>query len=152
MSGEKVEHELRAPDPLRALVDVGERLEGAGRRFVARLVVGATDGQGGGARTAILVEDEDACFRVALPLQREQGEESALAGAGRADDEGVADVADEEVESERGIAAGAAVDVGGADAAHLAEVGALVSPAQTAETGISCARLTVWMIGRRTLA
>ena len=38
---------------------------------------------------------------VALELEREQGEERALAGAGGADDERVADVLDSEVQAER---------------------------------------------------
>src|ERR1022692_1073105 len=125
LSGQKIEYELRAPDALRALVDVGERLEGHRRGFVAGLVVGATDGQGGGARAAILIEDQDPGLRVALPLQGQQGKEGALAGAGRTDEEGVADVPDEEIQPEGRVAARAAVDVGGPDAAHLAEVGAL---------------------------
>ncbi len=45
LRGEQRRHELRGPDALRRLVDVRERLEGDGRRLLARLVAGSADGQ-----------------------------------------------------------------------------------------------------------
>ena len=119
LSGDEVEDELGRPVPFGAIVDARERLEGEVGGVVAGLVVGAADGEGGGARGAILVEDDDPGARVALELQRQEGEERALPRAGRADDERVADVLDGEVQAKRRVAGGAAVDVRRSDVAHL---------------------------------
>jgi hypothetical protein len=113
---------LGGPESLGFVVDVRERLKGARGAVVARLVVGAADGERGGARRPVLVEDDDPSVRIPEELEREKAEKGALPGAGRADDQRMADVLDREVEAKRGVAAGAAMDVGGADAGHLPEV------------------------------
>jgi hypothetical protein len=50
--------------------------------------------QRGGTDRAAKIEGEDLCAGIALELQRHQREQDALAGAGRTDDQRVADIAD----------------------------------------------------------
>ena len=66
----------------------------------------AAHGEHRGARRPALVEDEDLRAGIAAELQREQRQQHRLAGAGRADDQHVADVADMGRQPERGRAAG----------------------------------------------
>ncbi len=101
LRGEQGGHELRGPDALRRLVDVRERLEGDGRRLLARLVAGPADGQGRGARAPVLVEDDDLGAGVLEPPERQHAEQGRLAAARRTDDERVADVADRRGAGER---------------------------------------------------
>ena len=66
----------------------------------------ATHGQGGRADRAAEIEGENLCAVVAAELQGHQRQQHGFAGAGWADDERVADVADMERETERGGAFG----------------------------------------------
>ena len=108
------------PSALGRLVDPGERLQGdrivaAGimERTAEILPVSAHRERRGADRSAI-VEGEDLAAVIAAKLHRHQREQHRLAGAGRADDEAVADVADMQRETERGRAFGLAIEQGGA--------------------------------------
>src|SRR6185437_1347250 len=96
---------------LGSIVDPGQRLEGEALGVVSRLVIGPADGHGRGARRAVLVEDDNPRIRVPEELEREGAKEGALSSACRSDDEGVSDVLDGQVETERRVPAGAAVEV-----------------------------------------
>ena len=105
------------------LVDARERLKRHRGVLVPGLVVRAANRERRGARGSVLVEDDDLGAWITEPLQGQQGEQRALAGAGGPDDQGVADVLHAEVEPEGRVAGRAAGDVGIPDARNLTEVG-----------------------------
>ena len=84
LRGQERRDELRGPDPLARLVDVGERLKGHGRRLLAGLDAGPADGERRGARASVLVEDDDLGARVLEPAERQHAEQGRLAAARRA--------------------------------------------------------------------
>ena len=91
--------------PLRR-VDACERLE-CGDTVAAEIDGGSAHAEQGRARRAALVEHEDLRAGKPLPLQGEEGEQHGLARAGRANNHGVTDIADMEVQPERRRAIGA---------------------------------------------
>ena len=106
------------PGALGHLLDAGERLQrhavgGAFRQAAAEVVpVTATSKR---SRTDRAAEVEREYLRCGVPaeLQRHERQQHGLARAGRADDEGVADVADVKGKPERGGAFGLAEQQGG---------------------------------------
>jgi hypothetical protein len=89
----------RRPGAFAGLVDSRQRLQGDGRARVvgqraAEIVPVPAHGDRRRADRAAEIEGEDLGARVAPELQRHQREKHALARAGGADDQGVADVAD----------------------------------------------------------
>src|SRR6516162_7819527 len=107
----------------------------------------ATHRQRCGANRAAEVESKNLIARIAPELQRHQRQQDRLARAGRADDKGVADIADMKRETERCRAVGLAKNSGGAP-----KCSSRAGPAQTADNGIMCARFSVETGGCRTLA
>ena len=103
-AGEQRRHPLQGEGDLARLVDAGERLQRQ-RAFEAELDAFAAHGERGGARRAAAVEEDDLRADEAAELQGEQGQQHRLAGAGRADDQGMADIADMQIEPERRAAA-----------------------------------------------
>ena len=81
-----------------AIVDARQGLERrnarAGREAAAEVMPVAAKGQRRRAHRSAEVESEDLALGVAPELQRHQRQQHRFAGAGRADDQGVADVAD----------------------------------------------------------
>ena len=75
-------------------------LASSGER-AAEIVPVAAHRERGRPDRAAEIEGEDLRARIAPELQRHQRQQHALAGAGRADDQGVADIADMEGEAER---------------------------------------------------
>ena len=110
-AGEDRSHPFGRPAALGRCVDRGERLQGDRCRAVvgeraAEIMPVATHGNRRRADGAAEVEGEDLDHGVAAELQRHQRQQHRLAGTGRPDDQGVADVADMEREPERGRAVG----------------------------------------------
>ena len=86
------------------IVDARQRLQrhrmlGAGRQAAAEIVPVAAHGERRGADRAAEVEGEDLVVAVAAELHRHQRQQHRLAGAGRADDQRVADIADMQAEA-----------------------------------------------------
>jgi hypothetical protein len=98
--GEKRHHPVEGVGAALRRVDAGQRLEG-GNAIAAEIDRGPAHAEEGGARRAALVEHEDFGAGKATPLQGKEGEQHRLAGAGRADNHGVADIADMKIEPER---------------------------------------------------
>ena len=91
VDGEDDLQPFESPEALRRVaVDMGERLEADGAD--GEVVVAGGGGVGEEPAGVADVEAEDLGARVAQELGDQEVEERALAGAGRADDEGVADV------------------------------------------------------------
>ena len=93
------------PGSLCRIDDRGERLQRDGldrivRERAAEVVPVAAHGERGGTDRAAEIEGEDLGAWIAPELQRDQRQQHALAGAGRADHKGVADIADMERETE----------------------------------------------------
>ena len=86
------------PGPFAGIIDAFERLEGQAATFagqgVTEVMEVSAHGQGRSPDGAAVVEGEDLGGPIASKLQGHQGQEHALAGAGRADHQGVTDVAD----------------------------------------------------------
>ena len=101
----------------------------------------------GRARRAALVEQDDLGADEAAELQGEHRQQHRLAGAGRTDDQRVADVADVQVEPERRRAARLRQHQ-----RRGIEMWLISGPAHTADTGIRWVRFKVWTMGWRTLA
>ena len=78
------------------------------------------------------VEEDDLRADEAAELQGEQRQQHRLAGAGRADDQGMADIADMQIEPERRAAARLA----SSSAAARSRCRLASGPAHTADTGI----------------
>src|SRR3546814_5958789 len=99
------------------LVDARERLQRDAAAVIlqgaAQILPVAAHGERRSADRAAEVEGENLAALIAPELQRHQCEEHRLAGARRADDEAVADVADMKSEAERSRAFGLAVEQGG---------------------------------------
>ena len=91
---EQVQDELRRPDALDRIIDVAQRLERGRGLLVPRLVDDALEREGERPCAPVLVDNDHLRVRVAQKLDRQRAEERALPRAGRADDEGVADVLD----------------------------------------------------------
>ena len=104
------------------LVDMRQRLEGNRGLIVAGFVITSPHCHGGSPRRTVLVEHDDLRFRVLEPLQRQQVQQGGFAGAGRAQDDGMANVPQVEIEAERGGAGGATHDVRVALPCHLGQV------------------------------
>ena len=98
---------FRGPGPLGGMADMAQRLKGdrlaaAGRAGFfagslpakAQRMMSAAHGKHRGAGREALVEDVDLGVRIAPELEGKQSEQNRLAGAGRADDQHVADIAD----------------------------------------------------------
>jgi hypothetical protein len=102
---------FRGPCPFRGIIDHGERLQGdtvgtvVGQR-AAEIVPVATHGNGRGANAAAEIEGEHLGCSVAPELQGHQRQQHRLAGAGRANDQGMTDIADMKRVPERGRALG----------------------------------------------
>ena len=108
LAGEQRRHPFGGPGPLAGIIDARERLKrdrlaGTIGQRAAEIVPVAAHRERGGADRAAEVEGEDLCAGVAAELQRHQRQEHALAGAGRADDQGVADITDMEAEAGTGV-------------------------------------------------
>ena len=106
LAGEQRRDPFRRPGALAGIVDARQRLQGDGCAGVvgqraAEIVPVAAHGERGRADRAAEIEGEDLGAGIAAELQRHQREQHALAGAGRADDQRVADIADMEREPER---------------------------------------------------
>ena len=118
------------------------------RQRAAEVVPVAAHRERGSTDRAAEIEGEDLGAGIAPELQRHQRQQHALAGAGRADDQGVADIAD--MEGEAGTAS--SPRSWRRRAAVRPRCSSRSGPAQTAENGIMCARLSVEIGGWRTLA
>ena len=99
LAGEKRRGPFGGPGAFAGLVDPRQRLQGDGRARVvgqraAEIVPVAAHGERGRADRAAEIEGEHLGAGVAAELQRHQREQHALARAGRADDQRVADIAD----------------------------------------------------------
>ena len=111
--GEDGRHPLRRPGALGRIVDPRQRLQRdgmlrPGRQAAAEIVPVAAHGDRRGADRAAEIEGEDLVVAVAAELHRHQRQQHRFAGAGRADDQRVADVADMQAEPERRRAFGLA--------------------------------------------
>ena len=98
--GEQPHDPFQREGDLARLVDAGERLQRE-RAFEAELDRLAAHGEGGGAGRASAVEEDDLRTAEAAELQGEQRQQHRLARSGGADDEGMADIADVQIEPER---------------------------------------------------
>ena len=153
LAGEQRRDPFGRPGALAGIIDARQRLQGDGRARVvgqraAEIVPVAAHGERGRADRAAEIEGEDLRAGIAAELQRHQRQQHALAGAGRADDQRVADIADMEAEKRNGVDPSVrAKNSGGAW-----KCSSRSGPAQTAENGIMCARLSVETGGWRTLA
>ena len=101
------------PGALVGIVNAGERLERDGRliavrQSAAQVMPIAAHGKRCGPDRAAEVERKDLSIGITAELQSHEGEQHGLARAGRADDEGVADIADVKGKPERGRAFGLA--------------------------------------------
>ena len=104
--GEDRRHPLRRPSAFGRIVDLGQRLQrdgvlGSRRQAAAEIVPVAAHGDRRGADGAAEVEREDLAFAVAAKLHRHERQQDGFAGAGRADDQSVADVADVQAQPKR---------------------------------------------------
>ncbi len=102
------------PGALGRIVDPCQRLElhavaGLVGEHPAQVLPVATHADRGGADAAAKVEGEHLRPLIAPELHRHQREQHRLAGAGRPDDQRVADIADVKGKPERGRAFGSAV-------------------------------------------
>ena len=98
-------------------MNAGERLERDGRertlgQFAAEVVPVAATSERRGPDRATEVEGEDLRLLIAAKLQGHQRQQHRLAGAGRTDDQRMADIADVEGEAERSRAFGSAEEQG----------------------------------------
>ena len=135
---------FRRPAAFGGIVDSRQRLQGdrLGRVFrerAAEIVPVAAHGERRGADRAAEVEGEDLGAGVAAELQRHQRQQHRFAGAGRADDERMADIADMEARSGTGSSLRSARRRAAAPFKWSSRGG----PAQTAESGIMWARFSV---------
>src|SRR5260221_916868 len=103
--GENGRYPFGGPGAFRRIVYTGERLERDGiisavRKAATEIVPIAAHGERRGADRTAEVKGEDLTIPIAPELRRHQLEQNRLAGAGRADDERVADVANMQREAE----------------------------------------------------
>ena len=101
LAGEQRRDPFGGPGALAGIIDPRKRLQGDRLREVvgegaAEIVPIAAHGERGGPDAAAEVEGEDLRAGIAAELQRHQRQQHALAGAGRPDDQRVADIADME--------------------------------------------------------
>ena len=96
------------------------------------------------------VESENLCARIAEPLRRDQSERRRFAGAGRPDDQRVAEIGNMQVEAERGRAAGRRVQQAAGCSSASGRSGFSRRPAHTEVIGIMSARFSVCSRTRRT--
>ena len=106
LAGEQGREPLRGPGAFAGIIDASQRLQSDGlarlaRERAAEVMPVAAHGKGGRPDRPAKVEGEDLRVRIAPELQRHQRQQHALAGAGRAHDQRMADVADMEGEAER---------------------------------------------------
>ena len=135
LAGEDVDDPVGGPRALRRVMDAGERLQrrpcsssdaapamrgnglfivvGSARGVAAEIVPVAAHRERGRADAAAEVEGKDLRTRIAPELECHQRQQHGLAGAGRADDQRVADVADMKGKPERGRALRLAEQQGG---------------------------------------
>ena len=109
---------VRRPGALRRVVNAGERLERdrclrSLRQVATQIVPVAAHGEHGRTDGAAEIEREDLGAGVAAELERHQRQQHRLAGAGRTDDERMADIADVKGKPERGRAFRLAEQQGG---------------------------------------
>ena len=107
LTGQQGRDPIRRPGAVAGIVDPRQRLEGDGFGDVvgqraAEVVPVAAHRQCGGADRAAEIEGEDLGAGIAAELERHQRQQHALAGAGRAHDQRMADIADMQREPERG--------------------------------------------------
>ena len=112
LAGENGGKPFRGPGAFAWIVDARQRLQadGLGRvcgERAAQIMPIAIHGECGRADRPPEIEREDLGAGVAAKLQRHQGQQHALAGAGRSDDQGVSDIADMQREAKRSRALGA---------------------------------------------
>ena len=113
LARQDVDDPVGGPGALGNVMDARQRLQRhGGRRAVgqvaAEIMPVAAHGERCGADRAAEVEGENLIVRIAPELQRHQRQQHRLAGAGRADHQGMADIADMERKPERGRALGLA--------------------------------------------
>jgi hypothetical protein len=90
---------VERPQAAAVIVNRAEWLEGQ-PTLDAQLVPGAANGERRGPRGAAFVEQDDLRVLVAAELERQHRQQHRFAGAGRADHDRVADVADMERQPE----------------------------------------------------